>query len=178
MSPASTPAGIHPDPPIDPFAFRKVVGHFPTGVTVATTLVDGVDHAMTASAFTSVSLEPALVLLCVDKEARFRDAVLEAGSWAVSFLPSEGRRAAEWFATRGRPLVGQLDQYAYRRGAATGAALLEPALGWLECRTTAVHDGGDHDIVLATVLTLELGTARESGAAPLLYYRGRYRELS
>jgi len=163
-------------PPTDPFEFRRVVGHFATGVTVVTTVVDAVDHAMTASAFTSVSVDPALVLVCVDKEARFRDAVLEAGQWAVSILSVDGRLAAEWLATRGRPLVGQLDRHPHRRGPHTGAALLEAALGWLECRTTAVYDGGDHDIVLGAVVGLEHTRADQAGV-PLLYYRGRYREL-
>lgn len=171
----SVDAGGAPDPAVDVFAFRKAAGHFATGVTVVTTVLDGVDHAMTASAFTSVSLDPPLVLVCVDKDARFRDAVVEAGTWGVSILTADGRRAAEWLATRGRPLVGQLDRYPHRRGAATGAALLDAALAWLECRTTAVYDGGDHDIVLGRVL--ELGRA-DLEAPPLLYYRGRYRELS
>ena len=90
---------------------------------------------MTASAFTSVSLDPLLVLVCVDKEARFRDAVLESGIWGVSVLSRAGRRAADWFATKGRPLVGQLDRFPHHRGQVTGAALLDDALAWLECRT-------------------------------------------
>lgn len=161
--------------PLDTDAFRKAVGRFATGVTVVTCVVDGVDHAMTASAFTSVSLEPLLVLVCVEKEARFHDAVLESGNWAVSILDSHGRRAAEWFATRGRPLHGQLDRYPHRRGAVTGAALLDSALAWLECRTTAVYDGGDHDIVVGQVVDLELGGPDD---APLVYFRSHYRELS
>jgi flavin reductase (DIM6/NTAB) family NADH-FMN oxidoreductase RutF len=144
-------------------------------VTIVTSVVDGVDHAMTASSFAAVSLEPLLVLVCVDKEARFRDAVLESGQWAVSFLSADARRAAEWLATPGRPLIGQLDRYPHRRGAATGAALLEAALAWLECRTTAVYDGGDHDIVLGRVVAL---ARSDVDAPPLLYYRSRYRELS
>lgn len=167
-------AAGEPEPPVDAFVFRKVVGHFATGVTIVTTVVDGVDHAMTASAFTSVSLEPPLVLVCVDREARFRDAVLESGQWAVSFLPADARRAAEWLATRGRPLVGQLDRYAHHRGAATGGAVLDGALAWLECRTSAVYDGGDHEIVVGSVVTLGIGAG---GEPPLLYYRGRYRAL-
>jgi flavin reductase len=167
LEPASTAA---PDPTVDPALFRRTVGHFATGVTVCTTRVGNLDHAMTASAFTSVSLEPVLVLVCVDKEARFRDAVLEAGTWAVSVLSPAGRRAAEWFATKGRPLVGQLDRYPHHRGA-TGAALLDGALGWLECRTEAVYDGGDHDIVLGAVIAAAEG---DRDAAGLLYHRGHY----
>ena len=121
-------------PAVDLAVFRRTVGHFATGVTVATTRVGTFDHAMTASAFTSVSLEPVLVLVCVDREARFRDAVIESGSWAVSILSVGGRRAADWFALKGRPLVGQLDRYPHHRGI-TGAALLDGSLAWLECRT-------------------------------------------
>ncbi len=161
-------------PRLDPHAFRKVVGHFATGVTVVTARVEDLDHAMTASAFTSVSLEPMLVLVCVDKEARFRDAVLESGTWAVSLLGASGRRAAQWFAIKGRPLVGQLDRFPHRRGPATGAAVLDGSLAWLECRTSDVHSAGDHDIVVGEVVNMGLGG---SGEVPLVYYRGAYREL-
>lgn len=159
---------------VDPDVFRRAVGHFATGVTVATTRVGTFDHAMTASAFTSVSLEPVLVLVCVDKEARFRDAVVESGTWAVSILSAAGRRAAEWFATKGRPLVGQLDRYPHHRGV-TGAALLDGSLAWLECRTEAVYDGGDHDIVLGAVVAAVEG---DRDGTPLLYHRGRYGQPS
>ncbi len=160
---------------VDADAFRRAAGHFASGVTVVTTRLDGIDHAMTASAFTSVSLDPASGLVCVDKEARFRDAVLESQTWAVSVLSTAGRRAAEWFATKGRPLVGQLDRYGHHRGPVTGAALLDEAIAWLECRTLAVYDGGDHDIVLGEVVDLALG---DRDGAPLLYYRGRYGTVS
>jgi flavin reductase (DIM6/NTAB) family NADH-FMN oxidoreductase RutF len=136
--------------------------------------VGEVDHAMTASAFTSVSLDPVLVLVCVDKEARFRDAVLEAGTWGVSVLAVEDRRAAEWFAMKGRPLIGQLDRFPHHRGE-TGAPLLDRALAWLECRTRAVHDGGDHDIVVGEVVRAEEG---DRDGVPLVYHRGRYGRLA
>jgi flavin reductase (DIM6/NTAB) family NADH-FMN oxidoreductase RutF len=169
------PAGAAAQPdPVDTDAFRRAVGRFATGVTVVTTRSDGIDHAMTASAFTSVSLDPVLVLVCVEKDARFHDAVLDSGTWAVSILSASGRRAAEWFATRGRPLGGQLDRFPHRRGAASGAALLGASLAWLQCATTAVHDGGDHDIVVGSVLEVETSDLEEP---PLIYYRGSYREL-
>lgn len=174
-SSTSEPSDLPAAGSLDVDAFRRVVGHFATGVTVVTAVLDGVDHAMTASAFTSVSLEPVLVLVCVDKEARFRDAVLESGEWGVSVLSGSGRRAAEWFATKGRPLVGQLDRFPHHRGARTGAALLDDAIGWLEVRNVAVYDGGDHDIVVGQVLDMSLG---DRDAAPLVYYRGRYGQLS
>jgi flavin reductase (DIM6/NTAB) family NADH-FMN oxidoreductase RutF len=177
----SVPAASAPDPsalpvpaPVDADAFRRAVGHFATGVTVVTARVDGIDHAMTASAFTSVSLDPVLVLVCVDKEARFRDAVLESGEWGVSVLSVAGRQAAEWFATKGRPLVGQLDRYPHRRGRATDVALLDGAVAWLEVRSTAVYDGGDHDIVVGEVIDIATG---DRDAAALVYHRGHYGQL-
>jgi flavin reductase len=170
--PAEPSAG--PPPAVDVDAFRRAAGRFATGVTVVTTHSEGADHAMTASAFTSVSLDPLLVLVCVEKDARFHDAVLASGTWAVSVLSASGRRAAEWFATRGRPLGGQLDRFPHRHGGVTGAALLDDALAWLQCRTTAVFDGGDHDIVLGAVLDVEVSS--EQGP-PLLYYRSAYRQL-
>ncbi len=169
---AATPPGpaLPGGPAVEADAYRRVVAQFATGVTVCTTRVGRLDHAMTASAFTSVSLDPLLVLVCVDKEARFRDAVLEAGTWAVSILSADGRRAADWFATKGRPLVGQLDQHPHHRGR-TGAPLLDGALAWIECRTAAVYDGGDHDIVLGAVVA---AAERDRDAAALLYHRSRY----
>ncbi|HEV2239407.1 MAG TPA: flavin reductase, partial [Streptosporangiaceae bacterium] len=74
---------------VDPAAFRRAAGEFPTGIVVVSTSLDGTGHAMTVSAFTSVSLEPVLVLFCAEKIARFHDAVLEAGFWAVSVLDEQ-----------------------------------------------------------------------------------------
>lgn len=167
----SLPAeAVPPDPTVDAAAYRRAVGHFASGVTMCTSRVGGTDHAMTASAFTSVSLDPLLVLVCVDKEARFRDAVLESGTWAVSILPSTDRRAADWFAMKGRPLIGQMDRFPHHRGV-TGAPLLDSAVAWLECRTQAVYDGGDHDIVLGAVLAAVEG---DRDGVPLVHHRGRY----
>ncbi len=101
---------------VDPAAFRRAAGQFPTGIVVASTSLDGNGHAMTVSAFTSVSLEPLLVLFCAEKIARFHDAVLAAGFWAVSVLDEESEKAARWLATRGRPLHGQLDTIPHHPG--------------------------------------------------------------
>jgi flavin reductase len=169
-APAPPPAGPEPRP-VDPDAFRRAAAYFASGVTVVTTLSGGIEHAMTASAFTSVSLDPLLVLVCVEKDARFHDAVLDAGTWAVSMLTADARPAADWFASKGRPLIGQFDRFAHRRGPATGAPLLEDALAWLECRTTAIHDGGDHDIVVGSVVEAVVGNR---DAPPLVHYRSHY----
>ena len=171
--------GVHQDvagdsPPIDPSLFRRAAGRFATGVCVVTTRAGELDHAMTVNAFTSVSLEPLLVLVCVDVEARFHDAVIAAGVWAVSVLDGEGRSTADWLASRGRPLHGQLDRIPYHPGPITGMALLDGALATLECRTTGVHPGGDHSIVVGEVISVGV---RDNSESALLYHRGAYRRL-
>jgi flavin reductase (DIM6/NTAB) family NADH-FMN oxidoreductase RutF len=169
MSQAEVGAGL-----VAPDEFRTVMGRFATGVAVVTCVQDGFDHAMTANSFTSVSLEPALVLVCVERDSRFHEAVLDAGSWNVAVLDEAQRGRASWFATRGRPLVGQFDSTPATRSEVTGALLLRDALATLECRTTAVHEAGDHDIVVGEVL--RLGVVRPDGK-PLLYFGSAYRSI-
>lgn len=179
---------------VDQAAFRRAAGQFAGGIVVVTT---GGGHAMTVSAFASVSLEPPLVLFCAEKIARFHDAVLEAGAWAVSILAEDGEKTARWLATRGRPLEGQLDEVPHHLAPVTGAPVLDSALAALECETFAVYDGGDHSIIVGRVTAVD-GPADPSprgaapapadpsprGAAPgppargpLIHHAGRYRRL-
>jgi flavin reductase (DIM6/NTAB) family NADH-FMN oxidoreductase RutF len=158
-------------------AYRAALRRFASGVTIVTTAgtgpeQDAVDHAMTATAFTSVSLDPPLVLVCVEKIARFHQAILDAGVWGVSILAETGQQAADALAIRGRELDGQLTAYAIKRGV-TGVALFTDALARLECRTTATHDGGDHTIVVGEVVSAE-AINNEAQIGPLVYYAGRY----
>jgi flavin reductase (DIM6/NTAB) family NADH-FMN oxidoreductase RutF len=159
---------------VDPALFRRAAGRFATGICVVTTRYGELDHAMTVNAFTSVSLDPVLVLMCVELEARFHDAVLDAGFWGVSVLDGDGRPIADWLANRGRPLHGQLDQIPHYPGPVTGTALLEGALATLECRTVGVYPGGDHSIVVGEVIGVGVTDTVES---TLLYHRGAYRRL-
>ncbi|MFB4279391.1 MULTISPECIES: flavin reductase family protein [unclassified Nonomuraea] len=157
---------------VDPGTYRKVVGRFATGVAIVTTRLGDVDHAMTVNSFTSVSLEPLLVLFCAEKLARFHDAVLEAGVWGVSVLPASMEDASRFFAHRGRPLNGQLATWAHHRGE-SGVALFDGAIATVEAATSAVHDGGDHSIVVGEVTALDI----PADGAPLLYHEGRYKSL-
>ncbi|MEV0998395.1 flavin reductase family protein [Nonomuraea sp. NPDC050202] len=157
---------------VDPGSYRKVVGRFATGVAIVTTRLGDDDHAMTINSFTSVSLDPLLVLFCAEKVARFHDAVMEAGLWGVSVLPASMEDASRFFAHRGRPLNGQISRWPHHRGE-SGVALFDGAIATVECATTAVHDGGDHSIVVGAVTAL--GTP--SDGAPLLYHEGRYKSL-
>ena len=167
---------------VDQAAFRRAAGQFPGGIAVVTT---SAGHAMTVSAFASVSLEPPLVLFCAEKIARFHDAVLAAGAWAVSILAEDGEKTARWLATRGRPLDGQLDELPHHPGPVTGAPLLDGALATMECQTFAVYDGGDHSIIVGQIAAADSpagppprGTAPGPPArGPLIHHAGRYRRL-
>ena len=159
---------------VDGADFRRVAGQFASGIMVVSTHLDGVDHAMTVTAFASVSLEPQRVLFCAEKIARFYDTVLAAGIWAVSVLDEDAEKTARWLATRGRPLDGQLAGIAHHPGPQTGSPVLDDALGAIECRTTAVHDGGDHAILVGEVIGV---SELQPGRRPLIHYGGRYRML-
>jgi flavin reductase len=167
--------GLPVDGSVEDRLFRRALGCFPAGVCVVTAVEDGLDHAMTASAFSSVSLDPLLVLVCVETRARFHEAVLRTGEWAVSILDATAEPAARWLATRGRPLDGQLDPVPHHRGAVTGAPLLDQAGAWLECRTHALHPAGDHTIVVGEVLGIAV---REGEPGALVHHRGSYRLLT
>ena len=157
-------------------AFRGVVGHFATGVTVVTTCDDGRHRAMTANSFTSVSLDPILVLVAVDRHARFHDSVLAAGSFAVNVLAADQEDVSRWFAQRGRPDDdAHMDRWPHRVGEATGAAIFDGVLAALECETYAAYDGGDHTLLVGAVVGM---AAPRPDADPLLYFKGVYRALA
>jgi flavin reductase (DIM6/NTAB) family NADH-FMN oxidoreductase RutF len=152
--------------------FKAALRRFASGITVVTCRIGDADHAMTASAFSAVSLDPPLVLVCVNRRARFAEALAATQWWGVSILAEDGQDAARWFATSGRPLVGQLDRFPHRRGGC-GVALLDGSLATLECRTQTVQTAGDHDIVVGAVAAATIGAQGH----PLLYWDGEYRRL-
>jgi flavin reductase (DIM6/NTAB) family NADH-FMN oxidoreductase RutF len=129
---------------------------------------------MTANSFTSVSLDPLLVLVAVERRARFHEAVLAAEVFCVNVLAADQEDASRWFATRGRPLDQTLAEWPHAIGAETGAPVLRDVLAALECRTYAVHPGGDHTLVVGEVVAMH--TPRPD-ADPLVFYKGVYRRL-
>lgn len=163
-----------PSSPLSASEFRHAVGRFATGVTVVGTVDDDVRYGMTVNSFTSVSLDPLLVLFCCEKISRFHPAVLSSGRWAVSVLGVEQADASQWFATRGRPFEGQFDGWPHHRGTASGALVLDEAIGVVECVTVASYDGGDHTIVLGEVVAV---SEPRGGGEPLLYYEGTYHRM-
>jgi flavin reductase (DIM6/NTAB) family NADH-FMN oxidoreductase RutF len=156
--------------PIDKQEFRRVLGHFAAGVTIITTVGDdGTPYGLTATAFTSVSLEPPLVLVCVDKRSESHPHFHTSGVFAVNFLATDHEPLSRRFAVSGGDKFTDLSI----RAGVTGAPILADALGHLDCRTVNVVEAGDHTIFVGQV---EGAGARDGD--PLLYFRGAYRQLS
>jgi len=152
-------------------AFRSVLAEFVSGVTVVTAQWRGVAHAMTATAFCSVSLQPPLVLVCVGRSSRFHAAITGANLWGISLLSDDHGHLARHFSHKGRDLLTQFAGISTVPGPFSGAPLLTGARGWLDCTTYAVHDGGDHTIVVGRVLH---ASRADSAQDSLTYSRGAF----
>lgn len=150
--------------------FRAAMGSFATGVTIVTTLDAGGRHeAMTATAFTAVSLQPPLCLVCIDQRARAHAPLLLHGSFGVSILGTDQEAVAAQCAA---PIRDRLAGLRWRPGAHTGCPLLGGALAVMECQLVEVHRAGDHDILVGLVESVQVREGK-----PLLYWRARYGAL-
>ena len=152
---------------VEPPEFRRVLGHFVTGVTVVTTR-DRSDApaGLTANSFASVSLAPPLVLVCIDKTSKTHALIAAAGVFAVNVLGDAQEGISRRFADE---TEGRFDGITWRPEI-TGAPVLDDVLAWVDCRLHSTCDGGDHTIYIGEVIA---GDAREG--VPLLFYRGGYR---
>jgi flavin reductase (DIM6/NTAB) family NADH-FMN oxidoreductase RutF len=156
---------------ISPDEFRRVLGHFASGVTVITACDrDGRPTGLTASAFTSVSLEPPLILVCVDHKAQSYPALVESKTFAVNILCLEQEAVSRRFATT--KITDKFDGVPFTLSP-LGLPLIDNALAQLECATVNVHLEGDHTIFVGRV-----EGAHSGAGAPLVYYPGRYDRLS
>ena len=158
---------------LDPKLFRDVIGCFATGVTVVTVAAGERVRGMTANAVTSVSLDPMLLLVCVQREGSLHELMAGASGFAVNILPDDQQSIAELFAAH-----GELDQpmggVPYRISP-SGSPILEPALAWLDCSVHERFEGGDHTIVIGRVIDLAV---EQRDASPLLFFSGRYRHIA
>ena len=152
--------------PPDPATYRTVLGHFATGVALITAIDDGEPVGMACNSFTSVSLDPQMVLFCAAKSSTTWPRMQPAGKFAANILGEDGEEVCRLFAEKGADRFSSL---AYSRGR-SGSPILRDALAWVDCNTIAEHDAGDHFIVVGEVL--ELGY--QSEGKPLLFYRGGY----
>ena len=154
---------------IDPDLFRSVLGRFATSVTVLSARdAAGKDHGMTVSAFSSVSLNPPLVLACVDKTASIYPTLFKTDVIGISILNEHQEACSRRFAEKD---ADRFDDLEIVRGE-HGVALLKDAHAHLECRIVTRHDAGDHTIFIAAV-----ERAVPFDGRPLLYYRGGYAQL-
>jgi flavin reductase (DIM6/NTAB) family NADH-FMN oxidoreductase RutF len=152
--------------------FRKAMGCFATGVTVITVDREGEVHGMTANAFTSVSLDPMLVLVCVDQQARTHAHLHARKRFGVNILRSDQKVISEYYARSTETHQHAEAAGAYFDRTAHGTPVLRGALAYLECKLHTVQNAGDHTIFIAEVEDVVL---REG--EPLLYFRGKYRDV-
>lgn len=162
-----------PQPPQDTGELRKVLGRFSTGVTVVTAYA-GTPCGMTANAFTSVSLDPPSILVCVHRNAAIYRAVRKAGCFAVSVLSAGQEDVARHFADHSRPRgEAEFGTVAWSPAPLTGTPVLDGALAWLDCDLTTSYDGGDHEIFLGQVLASGFGSAGDA----LVFFGGSFHQL-
>jgi flavin reductase (DIM6/NTAB) family NADH-FMN oxidoreductase RutF len=152
--------------------FRRTLGEFATGVTVIAAETDGVVQAMTANSFTSLSLEPPLVLFCAGKLTRVGQLLLpQSGRFCINILREDQRDQSTFFAGAWRE--AEAPPFAFE--AWHGAPRLMGSAAAIVCETHAVHEGGDHWIVIGRVVAVDRD---ESDSLPLLFFRGHYATLA
>ncbi|GAB3698760.1 flavin reductase family protein [Mariniluteicoccus flavus] len=151
---------------------RAAMANFATGVTVVTCRVGDELFAMTANSFTSISLDPPLVMVSISQRGRFLESIRAAGTWAVSLLAAGQAPVARHFADSRRDRHTQFDGVRVEMSAHTGSPLLHGALAWLECRTERTITAGDHELFLGAVIASRHSDA--AAAEPLTYFRGRF----
>jgi len=153
---------------LNPAEFRKAMGCFATGVTIITVDLDGEVHGMTANALASVSLDPPLLLVCVDHSARTHAHLHARKRFGVNVLAADQRRISQYYA---RPVEEQIEKESSARfhRTAHGTPVLQGALTYLECRLQWAHEAGDHTIFIA-----EVEDAVVRPGEPLLFFRSQY----
>ena len=156
----------------DPASYRTVLGHFATGVTVITAIDDGQPVGMAANSFTSVSLDPPLVLFCAAKTSSTWPQIERSGKFAVNILGEHQEDVCRVFAQKGEDRFARTG---YRKSL-MGSPLLPDVIAYLDCTIHAVHDAGDHVVVIGHVE--DLGVGAEGVGGPLLFYRGGYAKLA
>ena len=151
-------------------SFRHALGSFPTGVAVVTAAVESEPVGITVNSFTSVSLDPPLVLWCLKKDSNRYHAFMEAKGFTISVLGTEHESVSARLARQGEHKLQDMELLETE----LGPPALADAHAVFECAREAIHDGGDHSILIGRVLRF----ARRDDGAPLVFYRGRYGALS
>ena len=163
-------------PGITPDEFRRVMGRLATGVTIVTTRAGDDVHGTTMSAVCSVSLQPQMVLVCVDHESDIQTLIRESGVFAINILHEGQAGLAVELSHKGTPeqqAAHRLESLPHRNGA-TGAPLLEESLAHVECRVENTVEAGDHTIYVGSVIGAGVNPSADR---PLLHYEGQYGTL-
>ncbi len=158
---------------VDPNDFKAALGSWAAGVTVVTTRHDGLVYGITASSFSSLSIDPFLVLVCIANSNQLVPMIRESKLFAISVLADNQEDVSTYFAGHGREpsaaFAEQIDAHDWH----TGAPIIRGAIAHLDCRLEAAVPGGDHTVMVGRVV----GAASDPGARPLVYFRRAYRTL-
>ncbi|HEX6099434.1 MAG TPA: flavin reductase family protein [Thermoanaerobaculia bacterium] len=158
---------------IDDAQFKLAMSHFASGVTVVTTEHDGTPYGMTVASFASLSLNPPLVLVCIEKAVKTHDALAAAAKFGVSILAQAQADLSGRFASK--KIDDKFAGVAVTRGESLGVPLLDGAICALECRVHSALPGGDHTIFVGEVMDVRVTSGDEP---PLVYFRSGYRQLA
>jgi flavin reductase (DIM6/NTAB) family NADH-FMN oxidoreductase RutF len=159
----------------DPSLFRQVLGRFATGVTVVTVCKGDTKRGMTANAFSSVSLNPPLVLVSVDKRADTHGLLMEGDVFCINILAEHHREWSDWWAGKAPSDVDQFANVSFSTKV-TGCPVLDGCLGYIDCKVWARYDGGDHTLFIGEVQ--EAAINDDPNIKPLLFFASKYRRLS
>lgn len=154
---------------VDTRQLRDALGHFATGVTVVTLWHDGEVHGMTANSFTSVSLDPPLLLVNIAKGNRTHDLVTQIGRFGVNILGEEHEDVSTHFAQAGERETPESIRFQSSNG---GSPIMDGAIAWFDCTVWNSYDGGDHTIFVGHVDHFDA-----PGGKPLLFFKGRYGKI-
>jgi len=152
-------------PAPDPQRFRQVFSHLPTGVTVVTATLEGAPVGMAANSVTSVSLQPPLLLICPARSSTTWPSLRQAGGFCVNVLAHGHEHVSRRFAASG---IDRFEGVAWHPR--EGGPALDEAIAWIDCEIEAEHEAGDHTVVIARVLDLDVS----GGYQPLVFFGGRY----
>jgi flavin reductase (DIM6/NTAB) family NADH-FMN oxidoreductase RutF/DNA-binding GntR family transcriptional regulator len=165
MTPSQPDTSQDPAAPLEQTLFRDIMGRFASGVTIITTRANDRDFGTTSNAVTSLSLNPPMLLVCLNETSETRHAVLQAGAFAVNILGEDQVGIAQRFATKSASKFQDVELVR----ASSGIPLIDRALVHLECRVSETVTGGTHTVFLA-----EVHSATAAEGSPLTYYRGRF----
>lgn len=150
--------------------FRRVLGHYPTGVCAVTTMVNDAPVGMIVGSFTSASLDPPLIAFLPDKRSTTWPKIEAAGRFCVNILAAQQLDVCKVVASRAE---NKFEQVTYRQSG-SGMPMIEGAVAWIDCDLHAIHEAGDHHIALGRVLSLDVGPADR----PLIFFQGGYGQFS